>query len=134
MESKKMPTGSLMRSFDLYSQKLRNERPRFIRFKDGKLIKHALTYLTEFQIEMLFVWFLQSKKNMRPTIGAALCKEVIADFIRESSREYGFYARLEKTIFTFRGASPTPQIRSADFKNAFEKLARSFDADRRSLL
>ena len=120
-----------MRAFDAYAQKIRNERPQFVRFKDGKLIKHALTCLTEFQMEMLFVWFLHEKKAMRPTIGAALCKEVVSDFIRASSREYGFYTRLENLI---RGAKQStmaelhPDVQ--DMRGAFEKLKRSFDADR----
>lgn len=121
----------LMRAFDAYAQKIRNVRPQFIRFKDGKLIKHALTCLTEFQLEMLFVWFLREKKEMCPTIGAALCKEVISDFIRASSHEYGFYTQLENSI---RRAERPAAVRihsdAQQFRNAFENLARSFDADR----
>ena len=33
---------------------------------------------------------------MRPTIGAALCKEVIANFIKASYKKYGFYNELEQ--------------------------------------
>ena len=33
---------------------------------------------------------------MQPTIGAALCKEIIRDFINASHKEYGFYNKLEQ--------------------------------------
>ena len=132
MERKKIPTGMLMRAFDAYAEQIRNERPRFVRFKDGKLIKHALTYLTEFELEMLFVWFLLNKKNMRPTIGAALCKEVVADFIRASSREYGLYTKLESKICELRGSAMRAKIQAPNFIRAFEKLAQSFETDRRT--
>ncbi|MBI2039153.1 MAG: hypothetical protein HYT22_02670 [Candidatus Niyogibacteria bacterium] len=137
MIERKLPTGTLMRAFDSYAQTFRGERPVFIRFKDGKLIKHALTYLTEFELEMLFVWFLREKKDMRPTIGAALCKEVIADFIRASGRTYGFYLQLENSIrqlsrgFNAGGrlsGAATSQIWSdeARITGAFEKLKGSY--------
>lgn len=31
---------------------------------------------------------------MQPTIGAALCKKIIRDFINTSHKEYGFYNKL----------------------------------------
>ncbi len=34
---------------------------------------------------------------MQPTIGAALCKEIIRDFINASHKEYGFYNKLEQS-------------------------------------
>lgn len=96
LERKKIPTNDLLRTFDRYCQTIRGVRPIFVRFKDGNLIKHALRHLNEFQVDMLFVWFLKEKVKMQPTIGAALCKEVISDFITTSHREYGFYSRLDQ--------------------------------------
>ena len=126
MAEQKLPTGLLMRIFDRYSQALRGVRPAFIRFKDGKLIKHALRYLTEFQIEMLFVWFLSVKKEMRPTIGAALCKEVISAFLEASHREYAFYNQLEQQMRRLAGGS-TIRItgKAKDISVALEKFKHS---------
>ncbi|MFH0791634.1 MAG: hypothetical protein V1905_00210 [bacterium] len=53
----KLPTNALMRSFSQYCKELRKTKPIFVRFKDGNLIKHALKHVTEFQLEMLFIWF-----------------------------------------------------------------------------
>jgi hypothetical protein len=92
---KKLPTNKLIATFNEYCQAVRGEKPVFTRFKDGNLIKHALRHLTEIQIEQLFIWFLVEKKEMKPTIGAALCKEVIADFLKQASKEYGFYSKID---------------------------------------
>ncbi len=92
----KLPTNILMQSFQKYCEAIRKIKPCFIRFKDGNLIKNALRHLSKFQIEMLFIWFLKEKINMQPTIGAALCKEIIRDFINASHKEYGFYNKLEQ--------------------------------------
>ena len=128
MVEQKLPTGLLMRAFDRYSQALRNERPTFIRFKDGKLIKHALQYLTEFQMEMLFVWFLKIKKEMRPAIGAALCKEVISDFLEASRREYGFYNQLEQQMRRLTGGSTVRiQGEAKNISAALEKFWQSIN-------
>jgi hypothetical protein len=92
----KLPTNAIMDAFKRYCEAIRKTKPVFTRFKDGNLIKHALKHLSAFQIEMLFLWFLREKKHMRPTIGAALSKGIISDFINASQREYGFYNKLEK--------------------------------------
>ncbi len=95
-EGPKLPTNALMNSFQKYCEAIRKNKPYFTRFKDGSLIKNALGHLSRFQIEMLFIWFLKEKRNMQPTIGAALCKEIIRDFINASHKEYGFYNNLEQ--------------------------------------
>jgi len=92
----KLPTNTMMDAFKRYCEAIRKTKPVFTRFKDGNLIKHALKHLSEFQIEMLFLWFLREKKHMRPTIGAALSKGIISDFINAGQKEYGFYNKLEK--------------------------------------
>jgi len=96
IEEPKVPTNALMNSFQKYCEAIRKNKPYFTRFKDGSLIKNALRHLSKFQIEMLFIWFLKEKRNMQPTIGAALCKEIIRDFINASHKEYGFYNSLEQ--------------------------------------
>ncbi|MBI4160047.1 replication protein [Candidatus Wolfebacteria bacterium] len=106
---KKLPTNSLMGAFSHYSKTIRGVKPKFERFKDGNLIKCTLKHLTESQVEMLFLWFLKEKTNMRPAIGAALCKEVIADFIDTSHREYGFYARLDDLWRRYSRSRDRPQ-------------------------
>ncbi len=92
----KLPTNALMDSFQKYCEAIRKTKPCFTRFKDGSLIKNALRHISKFQIEMLFIWFLKEKIHMQPTIGAALCKEIIRDFINASHKEYGFYNKLEQ--------------------------------------
>ncbi len=96
IEQPKLPTNALMQSFQKYCEAIRKTKPCFTRFKDGNLIKNALPHLSKFQIEMLFIWFLEEKKSMQPTIGAALCKEIISDFINASHKKYGFYNNLEQ--------------------------------------
>lgn len=126
METGRIPTRDLMKTFDRYAQATRGERPIFIRFKDGKLIKHALTWLNESQISMLFAWFLHEKKDMRPTIGAALCKEVISDFIETSERRYGFYAELESLVRRLDGGSAETRGADSTMTDALKKLKYSF--------
>ncbi|MFH0803764.1 MAG: hypothetical protein V1877_01445 [Candidatus Tagabacteria bacterium] len=92
----KLPTKVLMESFEEYSKAIRKTKPNFTRFKDGNLIKNALRHISKFQIEMLFLWFLKEKIHMQPTIGAALSKGIISDFIKASRKEYGFYNKLDQ--------------------------------------
>jgi len=92
----KLPTNALMESFEEYSKAIRKTKPNFTRFKDGNLIKNALRHISKFQIEMLFLWFLKEKNHMQPTIGAALSKGIITDFIKASQKEYGFYNKLDQ--------------------------------------
>jgi hypothetical protein len=92
----KIPTNALMDAFKRYCEEIRKTKPIFTRFKDGNLIKNALKYLSPFQTEMLFLWFLKDKRHMQPTIGAALSRGIINDFINASHAEYGFYNKLEQ--------------------------------------
>lgn len=95
------PTRYFFWKFGQLSKAIRNEKPVFVKFKDGKLITHALGHLNEFQLELELIWFLQNKPTMKPCFGAALCKEVIRDFIKASYREYGFYGNLERTALRY---------------------------------
>jgi hypothetical protein len=123
----KLPTNALMRSFNQYCKAIRKTKPVFVRFKDGGLIKHALKHVTEFQLEMLFIWFLREKTAMQPAIGAALCKEVIADFIDTSHKQYGFYGGLEQLA---RRYTPRPEAEikteASSMAEALKKLKESF--------
>jgi hypothetical protein len=98
-----------------------------VKFKDGNLLKHALRHLTEFQLELELVWFLQNKREMKPTIGAALCKEVIEDFIQASFKEYGFYSALERTALQYSRREPE-EVRGEALAmvEALKKLKDSF--------
>lgn len=102
-QKKKIPTNSLMESFQKYCEAIRKTKPDFIRFKDGSLIKHALKYLSASQIELLFIWFLKEKGHMRPSVGAALSRGIISDFISAGRREYNFYSKLDKWARFYRG-------------------------------
>ncbi len=123
----KLPTNALMRSFNQYCKAIRKTKPIFVRFKDGNLIKHALKHMSEFQLEMLFIWFLQEKTKMQPMIGSALCKEVLADFIETSHKQYGFYGGLEQLA---RRYTPKPEseikTEASSMIEALAKLKASF--------
>ncbi len=92
----KLPTNDLLREFNRLTITIRKAKPTFVRFKDGSLIKSALSHLSEGQIRLLFVWFLQEKREMQPTIGAALSRATIHSFLEASQKEYGFYNRLSQ--------------------------------------
>jgi hypothetical protein len=107
-----LPTRYFFGKFSQLTWGIRHTRPIFVKFKDGNLLKHALGHLTEFQLELELVWFLQNKPEMKPTIGAALCKEVIEDFIQASFKEYGFYNALERTALQYSRREPE-EVRGA---------------------
>ncbi|MDE2001757.1 MAG: replication protein [Patescibacteria group bacterium] len=107
----KLPTNDILREFNRLSIAMRREKPTFVRFKDGHLIKTALRHLSEGQLRMLLVWFLHEKRNMRPSIGSALCGSVIGEFIRQSEREYGFYRKLENLYRQYE--IPPPEVDEA---------------------
>lgn len=90
----KLPTNDLLREFNRLTIEIRSTKPVFVRFKDGNLIKNALKHLSEWQIRTLFVWFLKEKRDMQPTVGAALSSAVIESFLKASGKEYGFYNRV----------------------------------------
>ncbi len=105
----KLPTNILMESFQKYCEVIRKTKPNFTRLKDGNLIKHALKHLSLFQTEMLFIWFLKEKIHMQPTIGAALSRGIIADFINAGYREYGFYGKLDKLARLYIGTGQSSE-------------------------
>jgi len=111
--------------FGQLCQAIRKTKPVLVKNKDGRLLKHALQHLTEFQLELELVWFLQNKKEMNPSFGAALCKEVIRDFIKASSREYGFYGNLERIAMQYNGGK-NPKI-----GNEAEKMSTMVEALKR---
>jgi len=127
VDKPKLPTNALMRSFNQYCKEIRKTKPVFVRFKDGNLIKHALKHVSTFQLEMLFIWFLREKTNMQPMIGSALCKEVIANFIETSHKQYGFYGGLEQLARRYT-PKPEAEIKSeaSAMADALAKLKASF--------
>lgn len=65
------------------SIRIRNEKPIFIRGKDGNLVKSALMQFSESQLEMLAVWFLAKKPKLKATIGAMLSGAVLEELARK---------------------------------------------------
>ena len=120
----KIPTNAFFNSFKRYCEAIRKINPDFTRFKDGNLIKNALKHLSEFQIEMLFLWFLKEKGHMKPTIGAALSCGIISDFINASHREYGFYNRLEQLAKKYGGAEKTDKELESEVGKIAEALEK----------
>lgn len=126
----KAPTRYFFWKFGQLTKAIRNTKPKFVKHKDGQLIIHALRHLNEFQLELELIWFLQNKPTMRPCLGAALCKEVIGDFIRASYREYGFYGNLERTAMQYSKNGRPKTDDESEAKNAMiealQKLKASF--------
>lgn len=65
------------------SIRIRNEKPIFIRGKDGNLVKSALMKFSESQLEMLAVWFLAKKPKLKATIGTMLSSAVLEELARK---------------------------------------------------
>jgi hypothetical protein len=130
-----IPSRYFIWKFGQLSEAIRQTKPIFVKNKDGQLLKHALRHLTEFQLELELVWFLQNKKEMSPSLGAALCKEVIRDFIKASSREYGFYGNLEKIAMQYNGSRIPKTENEANAMSAmveaFRKLKESLSISRK---
>ena len=133
-DKKIIPTRYFFGKFRQLCQEIRNTEPIFVKFKDGKLLSHALCHLTEFQLELELIWFLQNKKEMNPSLGAALCKEVIRDFIKASYREYGFYRNLEQIALKYGKGEKTKAEDEAkemsQMVNALNELKKSFEISR----
>jgi len=121
-----IPTRYFFWKFRQLCQSIRHTNPTLIKFKDGNLIKYALKHLTKFELEIEFIWFLQNKPDMQPTIGAALSREVIGDFIRASHREYGFYGNLERTAMRYCNARRLRIYNMSAMVEALKKLKESF--------
>jgi hypothetical protein len=113
-----------MDAFKRYCETIRRVKPVFTRFKDGNLIKQGLKHLSEFQMEMLFIWFLKEKKHMRPTIGAALSKGIIGDFINTSYKEYGFYNKLGQLAKQYIDASQSNKQIKDEANKMISKLEK----------
>lgn len=124
---KTIPTRYFFGKFNQLCKAIRHTNPAFVKFKDGNLLKHALRHLSEFQLELEFIWFLENKREMTPSIGAALCKEVIEDFIQTSFREYGFYNNLERIALRHSRREPE-QVHGETMAmaEALKKLKESF--------
>jgi|SRR3989344_5337805 len=63
--------------------KIRKEKAKFVRGKDGNLVKLALRQFSKQQLEMLAVWFLEKKPKLSPAIGAMLSKVVLEELDRK---------------------------------------------------
>jgi hypothetical protein len=121
-----LPTRYFFWKFKQLSRAIRHTQPILVKLKDGELIKHALKHLTKFELEIEFIWFMQNKTDMQPTIGAALSKEVIGDFIKASRREYGFYGNLERTAMRYCNRRRLKFYNASAMVEALETLKKSF--------
>jgi len=121
-----IPTRYFFWKFRQLCKSIRHINPVLIKFKDGNLIKHALKHLTKFELEIEFIWFMQNKPDMQPTIGAALSREVIGDFIKASHLEYGFYGNLERTAMRYCNARRLKIYNASAMVDALKKLKESF--------
>lgn len=132
---KTVPSRYFFWKFGQLCQAIRKTKPVLVKNKDGQLLKHALQHLTEFQLELELVWFLQNKKEMSPSFGAALCKEVVRDFIKASSREYGFYGNLERIALQYGNGRKMKTENEANAMSAMvealKKLKESFSISRK---
>jgi len=63
--------------------RIRKTKPVFVRGKDGKLVKLALSIFSRPQLEMLTLWFLAQKPKMAPSIGAMLSRAVLEELQRK---------------------------------------------------
>ncbi len=119
---KTIPSRYFLWKFGQLCQAIRKTKPVLVKYKDGNLLKLALEHLTEFQLELELVWFLENKKEMSPSLGAALCREVIRDFIKASSRQYGFYGNLERVAMKYNG------VKNMKTGNENEKMSAMVEA------
>lgn len=75
--------------------KIRNEKPKFVRGKDGNLVKNALKIFSRQQLEMLAVWFLEKKKKLSPTIGG-MFSLAMSEELKETIKKQSFWKDLDK--------------------------------------
>lgn len=75
--------------------KIRKEKPKFTRGKDGNLVKLALKTFSCQQLEMLAVWFLEKKQKVFPTIGAMLSDAMMEELERKI-KDPNFWKDLDK--------------------------------------
>lgn len=117
----KLPTNDLLREFNRLTITIRNTKPFFVRFKDGGLVKSALGHLSEGQIRLLFIWFLMEKREMQPTIGAALSRATIHSFLEASQKEYGFYNRLSQ-LHQLGPPESSSNLRLAEMRKSLSEM------------
>ena len=84
--------------FNNASIKIRKDKPKFVRGKDGNLVKSALKNFSAQQLEMLAVWFLEKKRKMSTSIGAMLSSTVLEE-LDEVIRNPNFWKDIDK-IYT----------------------------------
>ena len=77
------------------SLKIRNEKPKFVRGKDGNLVKSALKTFSRQQLEMLACWFLEKKPKLSLSLGAMLSKNVLEELERKI-KDPNFWKDLDK--------------------------------------
>lgn len=75
--------------------KIRKEKAKFIRGKDGNLVKLALKTFSRQQLEMLSLWFLEKKQRVSPTIGAML-SNIMSEELERKIRDPSFWKDLDK--------------------------------------
>lgn len=75
--------------------KIRKEKPKFVRGKDGNLVKQALNFFSRQQLEMLAVWFLEKKHKLSPSLGGMLGKEMTKE-LKETIKKPSFWKDLDK--------------------------------------
>ena len=75
--------------------RIRKEKPKFVRGKDGNLVKNALKSFSRQYLEMLTLWFLEKKQKVSPTIGAML-SSVMLEELKETIKKYSFWKDLDK--------------------------------------
>ena len=75
--------------------KVRKEKPKFTRGKDGNLIKLALKKFSRQQLEMLALWFLEKKRKVSPSIGAML-SNVMMEELEKKIKNPSFWKDLDK--------------------------------------
>ena len=63
--------------------RIRKQKPKIVRGKDGKLVKRALALFSRQQLEMLAVWFLAKKNKLSPSIGTMLSDIVLEELARK---------------------------------------------------
>ncbi len=99
------------------SLRVRNKKPIFIRGKDGKLVKLALSIFSRPQLEMLAVWFLAKKQKLAPSIGTMLSRAVIEELKRKII-DPSFWKELD-AIYETRYQQPDWKKELRDRKQAF---------------
>lgn len=75
--------------------RIRKEKPKFIRGKDGNLVSSALKIFSRQQLEMLAFWFLEKKRKLSPSLGAMLGKSMLEELERVIKKP-NFWKDLDK--------------------------------------